>query len=123
MKLLSIFIILNAFAYFQASYFSGWTAPAAATTIQNPIRDKPELANGGKKVFEKLCASCHMSGTGQKGLNLADQAVRQESDGALFWKISTGNTRSGMPAYGSLPDKQRWQLVLYIRSLNQLPQN
>jgi mono/diheme cytochrome c family protein len=81
------------------------------------------LSNGGKKVFQKLCASCHMFGTGQKERNLEDQVVQQESDGALFWKISTGNSRSGMPGYGSLPDKQRWRLVLYIRSLDHRSQN
>jgi mono/diheme cytochrome c family protein len=123
MKLLSIFIILSFLAYAQTYDLSRWMAPAAAAAMQNPLKDRTELANGGKKVFQKLCASCHVSGTVQKERNLADQAVQQESDGALFWKISTGNTRSGMPGYGSLPDTQRWQLVLYIRSLDHRPQN
>jgi ribosomal protein S6E (S10) len=42
--------------------------------------------------------------------------VQQQSDGALFWKISGGNSRQGMPAFSFLPEPQRWQLVLHIRA-------
>jgi hypothetical protein len=43
--------------------------------------------------------------------------VQSQRDGALFWKISTGNTREGMPAFSFLPEPQRWQLVLHVRGL------
>ena len=42
---------------------------------------------------------------------------RWKADGALFWKISTGNSRSGMRAFSFLPAAQRWQLVLFLRTL------
>lgn len=99
-----------------------WKVPAEAAAKKNPISSKPELAAGGKKIFIKTCAVCHESGSStQKAPHLSSDAVQKESDGALFWKISNGNTRSGMPSFSSLPDTQRWQLVLYIRSLAQLP--
>jgi serine/threonine protein kinase len=41
--------------------------------------------------------------------------LASETDGELFWKISTG--RGAMPPWKHLPDNQRWQLVNYIRSL------
>jgi len=44
-------------------------------------------------------------------------AVQQQSDGALFWKITNGNTDRGMPSFSRLPELQRWQLVLYLRTL------
>ncbi len=95
-----------------------WKAPADAAAKKNPIAGRPELAAGGKKIFTKTCAVCHESGsTTQKAPHLSSESVQRESDGALFWKISNGNTRSGMPSFSSLPDTQRWQLVLYIRSL------
>jgi mono/diheme cytochrome c family protein len=95
-----------------------WKAPADAAAKKNPIAGKPELAAGGKKVFTKTCAVCHDSGSStQKAPHLSSEAVQKESDGALFCKISNGNTRSGMPSFSSLPDAQRWQLILYIRSL------
>jgi hypothetical protein len=51
--------------------------------------------------------------TGNEGLEF----IQQETDGAIFWKISAGNSRPRMPGYSSIPEAQRWQLVLYIRSL------
>jgi hypothetical protein len=44
--------------------------------------------------------------------------VQQQSDGTLFWKITNGNARHGMPSFSKLPELERWQLVLYIRTLN-----
>jgi hypothetical protein len=43
--------------------------------------------------------------------------VQQQTDGALFWKITNGNTDRGMPPFNRLPDLHRWQLVLYLRTL------
>ena len=95
-----------------------WEAPADAAAKKNPLQGKPELAAGGKKIFDRMCKVCHDSGSAQqKGPHLDSTEVQADSDGALFWKISSGNSRSGMPNFSALPDGQRWQLVLYIRSL------
>ena len=40
------------------------------------------------------------------------------ADGQLYWIIKNGSPGTGMPAFGSLPDDQVWQLVRYIRSLS-----
>ena len=37
-------------------------------------------------------------------------------DGTLFWKVSSGNARQGMPPFSYLPEAQRWQLVLWLRT-------
>jgi mono/diheme cytochrome c family protein len=42
--------------------------------------------------------------------------VQVESDGEIFWKISTG--RGAMPSWKHLPEAERWALVRYIRSLD-----
>jgi mono/diheme cytochrome c family protein len=97
-----------------------WQAPAAASQKENPLKAKPELAAGGEKIFGRTCVVCHgdaKKGGNGKGPNLASEAVQRESDGALFWKMTNGNSRTGMPSFSSLPEGQRWQLVLYIRSL------
>ena len=121
MKALFVLILFCA-AGMVAQTAEEWKAPAEAAAKKNPIAAKPELAAGGKKIFTKTCAVCHESGSSaQKAPHLASPAVQKESDGALFWKISNGNTRSGMPSFSSLPDSQRWQLVLYIRSLGSSP--
>jgi hypothetical protein len=43
--------------------------------------------------------------------------VQAQSDGALFWRISAGNAYDGMPSFSYLPELQRWQLVLHLRTL------
>jgi mono/diheme cytochrome c family protein len=96
-----------------------WTAPARAAVRQSPLSGRTDVLGGGKKVFEERCAACHRhdgSGT-NRGSNLSIRPVQAQSDGALFWKISSGNTRTGMPSFSFLPEPQRWQLVAYVRSL------
>jgi mono/diheme cytochrome c family protein len=47
---------------------------------------------------------------------LSDPQLDSESDGALFWKITTG--KKPMPAYGKrLSETDRWNLVNYIRTI------
>ncbi len=46
--------------------------------------------------------------------NFHDQAVQEQTDGAIFWKLSEG--KGDMPSYrGVLSDDERWKLVTYIR--------
>ncbi len=117
MRHLAILALLPALSFAQTPDWPRWETPAGAAARENPLKGRPELAAGGKKVFLRMCAGCHEAGTTQRGRHLSIPAVQEETDGALFWKISTGNSRSGMPNFSALPDGQRWQLVLYIRTL------
>src|SRR5438876_1867005 len=78
-----------------------WAAPPKYSSLDNPLAGRPETAAGGAKLFQHRCSTCHGDeGRGTvKAPNLADLAVQVQTDGALFWKISRGNTRSGMPAF------------------------
>jgi len=100
---------------------SSWRAPQSAVARHNPLSDRRELAAGGRKLFARNCADCHGSdGSGNEKKHSADlqlPMVQEQSDGALFWKISNGNTVRGMPSWSNLPELQRWQLVLYVRTL------
>lgn len=97
-----------------------WTAPEKDAARKNPLAAKPELAAGGQRVFSRSCASCHGDAEHRatsKAPDLGGEAVQAQSDGAIFWKITNGNTKKAMPSWGSIPEPQRWQLVLYVRSL------
>ena len=98
-----------------------WQAPVGATARKNPLADKPEAAVGGKKLFLRNCTECHgIEGQGMVKKHAADLqllVVQQESDGALFWKITNGNPDRGMPSFSRLPELQRWQLILFLRTL------
>jgi mono/diheme cytochrome c family protein len=96
-----------------------WQPPAEAAARPNPLANKPELAAGGRKLFLRHCAECH----GEDGRGLKSSAdlqlpvVQEQTDGALQWKINNGNARRGMPSFSSLPELQRWQIVLHLRTL------
>lgn len=98
-----------------------WHAPAEAAARPNPLAQRPEAAAGGHKLFLRNCAECHgKDGAGMEKKHSADlqlPVVQQQADGVLFWKITNGNASRGMPSFSKLPELQRWQLVLYIRTL------
>lgn len=98
-----------------------WIAPVEASTKVNPLANRPETAAGGMKLFAHRCSTCHGGDGrgGERAPDLTSADVHAQSDGALFWKISGGNTRGGMPAFSFLPEPQRWQLVMHIRTLSQ----
>ena len=79
----------------------------------------------GKIVFEKNCVGCHgKSGEGLGHMpNFKDaKTMMARSDKDLFDKITNGGKGTGMPTWGSLiSEKDRWNLVAYIRSLASTP--
>jgi mono/diheme cytochrome c family protein len=99
----------------------GWRAPQEAASRRNPLASKPEAAAGGEKLFKRNCVECHgATGSGLEKKHAADlqlPVVQKQSDGTLFWKITNGNADRGMPSFSRLPELQRWQLVLYLRTL------
>lgn len=96
-----------------------WLAPSHASAKANPLTYRPDAVAGGGKLFRQRCATCHgEEGRGTtKAPDLTQRDVQNQTDGALFWKISSGNTHAGMPTFSFLPEPQRWQLVLHVRAL------
>lgn len=97
-----------------------WQPPPAAVARPNPLASKRQYAAGGRKLFQRNCAACHGSegqGLVKNAANLQLPVVQQQTDGALFWKITNGNARRGMPSFSGLPEMQRWQIVLFLRTL------
>ncbi len=105
---------------------STWKAPKSADEISNPLKNDIVATKKGKKMFIQLCVICHGAkgkGDGIAGMalnpkptNFNSEAFNNQTDGAIFWKISEGN--APMPAYKDLiSDDERWQLINYIRTL------
>ena len=94
-------------------------APAKAAARRNPLESDPEGVAGGGKLFAQHCAECHgeMAEGGKKGPSLLANEVQQATPGTLFWLLTNGVVRRGMPVWSKLPEPQRWQLVSYIKSL------
>lgn len=97
-------------------------APHKAAARRNPLENDPEAAQAGAKLFQQHCAECHgenaEGGRGaKKGPSLHADEVQAATPGALFWLLTNGVVRRGMPVWSKLPEPQRWQLVSYIKSL------
>jgi mono/diheme cytochrome c family protein len=103
-----------------------WDAPAAEAQKKNPVAANESSLGAGQKIYLKRCASCHGktgNGDGPDAVDLgihpakfADPRMREESDGALFWKITTG--KKPMPSYASrLSPADRWNVINYLRTL------
>jgi len=104
-----------------------WSAPASEAQKKNPVAANESSLAAGRKIYSKTCATCHgktgdADGPAVIELNihpakLSDPKVATESDGALFWKITTG--KKPMPSYGKrLSETDRWNLVNYVRTLS-----
>jgi mono/diheme cytochrome c family protein len=97
---------------------AAWAAPSEAALKVNPLATRPDAVAGGRKLFHQRCSTCHgKDGRGSaKAPDLTQADVQAQTDGALFWKISSGNSHQGMPSFSFLPEPERWQLVLHIRA-------
>ncbi len=131
--MVSVFALLT-FAYWgggaaRADSMSGkWLSPAPSAVKKNPNAPTQDSIAAGQKIYSKTCALCHGKSGDADGpavieLNihparLSDpQLLETESDGSLFWKITTG--KKPMPAYGKrLSETDRWNLVNYVRTLS-----
>jgi mono/diheme cytochrome c family protein len=98
-------------------------APASAQAAKNPYAGQEEAAQAGKKLYARNCLSCH--GPAGKGAGLVPSLVDGRLDsvtpGEVLWFITRGNKDNGMPAWVSLPAKQRWQIVTYVKSMGTSP--
>ncbi len=97
-----------------------WEAPADAAAKPNPEAKNPDAPAVGRKLYMRTCVGCHEedgSGKDTGAANLRSPEVQTQSDGALFWKISNGNTAAGMPSFASLPETDRWDVVTFLRTL------
>lgn len=101
---------------------------AYPTTYQRPpIPYTATSIAAGQSAYREHCASCHgVSGAGDgpaaSGLprRPADLRARHTSDhtaGDLYWWLTHGIPKAGMPAFGDrLDDQQRWDLVNLVRT-------
>jgi glucose/arabinose dehydrogenase len=98
-------------------------APSGEHGRRNPYAGDASAVQDGQKAFATTCASCHgVSGEGGGNVPpLMSPAVRQASDGELFWFITRGDVNNGMPSWSALPEQQRWQIIAFVRTLPAAP--
>ena len=86
---------------------------------ENPLARDPEAVAAGEVLFGEYCEECHgkQAMGGKKAPSLRVTEVQTAPPGALYYILTNGVVRKGMPVWSKLPEPQRWQLVSYLRSL------
>lgn len=94
-------------------------APEKARSRRNPLAEDVTAAAVGRKLFEQHCEECHgpAGEGGKKAPSLLVPEVQEATPGTLFWLLTNGVVRRGMPVWSKLPEPQRWQLVRYLQTL------
>ena len=94
-------------------------APAKARAKRNPLEGGADAIAAGEKLYARYCAECHGKDArgGKRGPSLRDAAVRKATPGAMFFVLTNGVIRRGMPDWSSLPEPERWQVVSFLESL------
>jgi len=92
--------------------------PPKLRVKRNPFEGDRTATAAGGKLFEEHCAECHgrKAEGGEKGPSLLQSEVQQASPGALFWILTNGVVRRGMPVWSKLPEPQRWQIVTFLKA-------
>src|SRR6516225_2743324 len=114
-----------------ATWLLHQSVPTAAKMAVNPLGADPADVSAGRDLFRQKCEVCHAyDGSGQTALApgqyprppaLRSAALAATSDGEIFYHIRNGIRNTAMSAW-SLPDRETWQLVSYIRELPKVAQ-
>lgn len=97
-----------------------WEVSADQAAKKNPLEILPKNLALGRNVFKRTCVACHGEKADGKGLiqstNLIDEKFQKQTDGVVFYKISTG--RDKMPPFGAmLKEDEIWSVINYLRVL------
>ncbi|HEY8552266.1 MAG TPA: c-type cytochrome, partial [Thermaerobacter sp.] len=106
-----------------------WIDAYPTTYVPNPLPNRPEVIEQGRRVYVSHCAACHGpegrgDGPASAGMlpppaDLTGVHVRQHTDGDLYWWISHGIEGTAMPAFADvLTEEERWAVIRFIRQLD-----
>ena len=126
----SAIFCIGLFSFANTYQSTEWVVPESAKKVKNPtdVLDKENLAIG-RSLYSKYCQSCHGKegyGDGPKAKEMkgdmgdfSSEEFQSQTDGALFYKITTG--RDDMPNFDKkiADEEDRWLIVNYIRTLEE----
>jgi mono/diheme cytochrome c family protein len=106
--------------------------PAIATIdsmagIANPVAVSDASVAAGRMHYQVNCAVCHgdnadgqgtVTRFGFPGITLQNETAKNRTDGYIFGMMRTG--RGLMPSYNRIEERDRWDVVNYLRALQGL---
>ena len=94
-------------------------APDSSAALKNPVEGQAAAILEGKRLYARNCLSCHgKTGQGKGNIpSLVDGKLETVPSGEVFWFVTKGSKDNGMPSWAFLPERQRWQIVTYVKSL------
>ena len=112
-----LWIFLAAWLHAQDAPFHN--APPSSVQQTNPCARQQTAVAAGSRLYATNCSSCHGSvGQGNGAMPaVAQDPTQSAGDGEVFWFITTGAPDKGMPSWSTVSERQRWQLVAYLKSL------
>ena len=119
----------------EGSAVPGWMvsySPTIATLdsmsgIRNPVPITEASLINGRKYFQINCSVCHgpnadgQTPNGRYGIipiPLIGEITKARTDGYIFGMIRNG--RNTMPSYNRIEERDRWDVVNYVRALQGL---
>ena len=89
--------------------------------LERKIPTRKAEFQAGQKLYAQNCAACHGPTPGNRQHCRARHRPDAGSKpGEIFWYITRGDEANGMPSWASLSERQRWQIVTYMRVLVRL---
>ena len=95
--------------------------PQKDAARKNPVASSSDATKAGERLFRQHCAECH--GESAEGRNgkpdlLHSSNVAEATQGQLYWLLTNGSLKNGMPSWSRLPEQQRWAIVSYLKTLD-----
>jgi|UPI0006877A44 cytochrome c oxidase cbb3-type subunit 3 len=91
-------------------------------TPRSPYQETAADLSNGQSLYSAFnCVGCHQHGGGSIGPALMDSAWLYGNTPENIYRSIAEGRPNGMPSFAShIPEKQIWQLVVYVRSLGAL---
>jgi len=114
----------TAMASWMVSYTPSIAAIDSLAGIANPVAVSEASLTAGRMQYQINCAVCHGdTGDGQgaatrfgfPAINLLTDLTKGRTDGYVFGMIRNG--RGLMPPYNRIEERDRWDVVNYLRAL------
>jgi mono/diheme cytochrome c family protein len=114
----------TAMASWMVSYSSSIATIDSLAGIANPVEVTEASLAAGRMQWQVNCAVCHGDNADGMGnatrygfpaISLQNETARGRTDGYVFGMIRNG--RGLMPPYNRIEERDRWDLINYLRAL------